>query len=234
MQSHRRIDMFLNYDMSWKDIQIAFGQIKSIIKMLLVSVRYRKDFLIIETYSYNEAKKIGDFTFKPKVFFFLAGFTGVIISAITIAILYFSPIGYVVLSHQKHPMEDDLIQIAQRLQAVTDSLNANSMQFEDLKNVIRSNANSPLAVSDGFEQLQRRVLDVHTNNHDEGPLASVSHNYSNDQFVLQHAYTEYFMARDSSFSFYSTPSIEDTEPSILQIRTRLGIFPVGLGTFIMY
>jgi len=111
-------------------IKLFFQQVRSILKLIVLSFKYKKDFLIVETYSFNEASKIGEFTFTPRVFFMLGGVSGVILILLTVVIIQFTPLGFALLSHQKHPMEDDFAQIAERIQILSDSLTTSNHQLE--------------------------------------------------------------------------------------------------------
>jgi hypothetical protein len=125
--------------------KLFFQQVKSIIKLIVLSFKHKKDFLILETYSFNEASKIGEFTFSPKVFFILGGFSSVILVALTIVIIQLTPIGYVLLSHQKHPLENDFAQIAERLQVLSDSLATSHHQLELFKTAFLGSEGRQLA-----------------------------------------------------------------------------------------
>jgi hypothetical protein len=114
----------------------------------MLSFKHKKDFLIVETYSFSEASKIGEFTFSPRVFIALGGFVGVLIVAITILIIQTTPLGYALLSHQKHPLEADFVQIAHRIQILSDSLESSNHQLEQFKSVIRDLDGVQLAYKD--------------------------------------------------------------------------------------
>lgn len=126
-------------------INLFFQQVRSIFKLIVLSFKHKKDFLIVETYSFNEASKIGEFTFSPRVFFMLGGASGVILIALTVVIIQFTPLGFALLSHQKHPMENDFAQIAERIQVLSDSLASSNQQIELFKTAFRGTEGRELA-----------------------------------------------------------------------------------------
>jgi hypothetical protein len=67
---------------------------------------------------------------------------GVFVVITTIALLHYSPLGFYLLSHQKHPLEAEFAQVAQRIVAVNDSLIANSIQFEQLVAILKSESDT--------------------------------------------------------------------------------------------
>lgn len=133
--------------MLFASINLFFQQVKSVVSFLILQFKYKKDFLIVETYSFKEASKVGEFSFNPRVFLFIASFFGFLTVFLTVLVIQNTPLGYNLLSHQKHPMEDEFIQIAHRLKILSDSLQTVDTQIESFKTALRNSDGVQLATS---------------------------------------------------------------------------------------
>lgn len=135
--------------MNFDSFRLYFQQLISVFQLIKLSVKHKKDFLIVETYSFNEASKVGEFTFTPKIFFALGAFLTFVVVTVTVAVIQFTPLGYALLSHQKHPMEEQFMDIAQRILVLSDSLEVSNQQLEQFKSVIRGTEDYQLAYKNG-------------------------------------------------------------------------------------
>jgi len=121
---------------------MVFKQVENIITFFKLALRHRKDFIILDTYAVSEASKIGEFTFRPAILLNLLIVVVAFVIVTTVALLHYSPLGFYLLSQQKHPLEAEFAQVAQRIVAVNDSLIANSIQFEQLVAILKSESDT--------------------------------------------------------------------------------------------
>jgi len=121
---------------------MIFKQVENIITFFKLAFRHRKDFIILDTYAVSEASKIGEFTFRPVILINLLVVVVAFVIVTTVALLHYSPLGFYLLSQQKHPLEAEFAQVAQRIVAVNDSLIANSIQFEQLVAILKSESDT--------------------------------------------------------------------------------------------
>ncbi len=172
-------------------IRLFTQQLKSVFQLLIVSVKHKKDFLIFETYSFNEARKIGEFTFSPSMIFVIGGLAGSLLVMFTMLIIQVTPIGYALLSHQKHPLEDDFTLVAQRVQVLSDSLSSSNYQLEQFKLALRtSNKNAPA---------------------DQSDYLANSSEYDNEEFTDSFVATDFF-TEDNLLLYASESRVSETEP----------------------
>lgn len=124
--------------MLFASINLFYQQVKSVVSFLILQFKYKKDFLIVETHSIKEASKVGEFSFKPGVFLIVASFFGFLIALLTVLVIQVTPLGYTLLSNQKHPKEEEFVQIANRLKILSDSLQSFDSHIESFKSVLRN------------------------------------------------------------------------------------------------
>jgi hypothetical protein len=213
--------------MRLNSLYLFFQQVKNVFSFLFLQFKYKKDFLIVETYSFKEASKVGEFSFNPRVFILIAGFFGFLTVILTLLVIQVTPLGHTLLSHQKHPMEDEFIQIAHRLKILSDSLQTVDTHIESFKSAIRNSDGLPLAINRVASQSNTELeMDIALNDSEilylESMLdtnqiseaSSINQAWINGFGVRSHVGSDYFIA------LLKTIPLEEFQFTQIKVETK--------------